>query len=114
MIRLASSFGEKPVNVAQGSTLMVRLEGGISGRAPTEIPLPAFEDQAPVTVRDVWETFQRAAADSRIKAVIVEPRGLTIGWARLEEIRSEIQQFKKSGKPVYAYLRSPGGREYYI
>ena len=32
----------------------------------------------------------------------------------MEEIRSDIEQFRKSGKPVYAYLRTPGGREYYV
>jgi protease-4 len=34
--------------------------------------------------------------------------------ARLEELRMDIEQFRKSGKPVYAYLRTPGTREYYL
>ena len=36
------------------------------------------------------------------------PKGLSSGWAKLEEIRSDLEQFRKSGKPVFAYLRTPG------
>src|ERR1035441_3302746 len=37
-----------------------------------------------------------------------------MGWARLEEIRADVERFRKSGKPVVAYLREPGTREYYV
>jgi protease-4 len=49
-----------------------------------------------------------------VKALILEPRGLDAGWAKLEELRAEILAFKASGKPVYAYLRNAGTREYYL
>jgi protease-4 len=58
--------------------------------------------------------LQQAAADSRIKALVLEPSGLSTGWAKLEELRAQILTFKKSGKPVYAYLRGAGTHEYYI
>ncbi len=63
---------------------------------------------------ETWRLLQQAAADSRIKAVVLEPRGLDAGWAKLEELRSDIIAFKKSGKPVQAFLRGAGTREYYI
>ena len=114
VVRLAGSFAEKPVTVAEGSTLVVKLENDLPEKSPPEIPLPFFEAQTPITVKEVWETFRKAASDSRIKAVIFEPRGLEIGWGKMQEIRDEILQFKKSGKPIISYLRSPSGREYYL
>ena len=114
LVRLASSFGERPVTVADGSTLVFKLEGEVPEKSPPEIPLPFFEAQAPMTVQETWETFRKAAADSRVKGIIFEPRGLAIGWAKMQEIRAEIQQFKKSGKPIIAFLRNPGAREYYL
>jgi protease-4 len=39
---------------------------------------------------------------------------LTVGWAKLQEIQRDIQDFKKSGKPVYALLQTPGSKEYYL
>jgi protease-4 len=113
-IRLAGSFAERPVNVADGSILVLKLEGEVPEKSPPEIPLPFFQAQAPLSVQEVWETFRNAAADSRIKGILFEPRRLSIGWAKMEEIHDEILQFKKSGKPVITYLRSPSGREYYL
>lgn len=113
-VRMAASFGERPVAVADRSTLILKLEGEVPEKSPTEIPLPFFEDQSPATVQQVWEMFRKAAADSRVKAIIFEPRGLSTGWARLEEIHEQILNFRKSGKPIIAFLRAPGAREYYL
>jgi protease-4 len=114
IVKLASSFGEKPVTVADGSTLILKLEGELPEKTPAEIPLPMFEAQTPMTVHEVWETFRKAAADSKVKGIIFEPRGMQIGWAKMQEVREEILQFKKSGKPIITYLREPGAREYYL
>jgi protease-4 len=45
---------------------------------------------------------------------VLQPEGLSAGWAKLQELRLDIEKFKKSGKPVFAYLRQPGTREYYV
>src|SRR6185295_5804564 len=66
------------------------------------------------TVENVWTTLRKAAADSHIKAIVFEPQNLAIGWAKLEELRGDLENFKKSGKPLYAYLKTPGAREYYL
>jgi protease-4 len=114
VVRLVGSFTERPVNVADGSTLVFKLEGEVPEKLPPEIPLPFFEEQTPMTVEQVWDTFHKAASDSRIKGILFEPRGLAIGWAKMQEIHDEILQFKKSGKPIVTYLRNPGAREYYL
>ena len=113
-VKFASSFGEKPVTVADGSTLVFKLEDALPEKTPPEIPLPMFEAQTPMAIHEVWETFRRAAYDSRVKAILFEPRDLQIGWAKMEEIHDEILQFRKSGKPVFSYLRAPSAREYYL
>src|SRR5579859_214466 len=70
-------FGtEKKVVVADNSTLVLRLEGEIPERPPIEFPIPFFEQQASSTVKDVWDLLRKAAVDSRIKAVVFEPRGV--------------------------------------
>ena len=114
LVKLVGSFGERPVSVADGSTLIFKLEGEVPEKSQAEIPLPMFQDQTPLTVLQTWETFRKAAADSRIKGIIFEPRGLEMGWAKMQEIREEILQFKKSGKPIISYLRGPSAREYYL
>jgi len=105
---------EKPPSVADGSTLMLELDGEIPEKAPMEFPIPFLEQRTPPTVTDVWAVLRKAAADNRIKAIVFEPRDLAIGWGKLEEIRDDLENFRKSGKPIYAYLKTPGAREYYL
>jgi protease-4 len=58
--------------------------------------------------------LRRAAADPRIKAVILEPESVDVGWAKMQEIHADLEQFRKSGKPLVAYLKSPSLRDYYL
>ncbi len=105
---------EKPPAIAEGSTLVLDLEGEIPEKAPVEFPIPFLEQRMPPTVTDIWGTLRKAAADNRIKAIVFEPRDLVVGWGKLEEIRSDLENLRKSGKPIYAYLKTPGAREYYL
>jgi protease-4 len=105
-------FREKPPGISANSVLVLRLRGDLPERAPVEIPI--FSEGPSLTVSNVWMSLRTAAADSHIKAVVLEPEGLNAGWAKLEELRGDLEQFRKSGKPVYAYLRTPTAREYYI
>src|SRR5947199_9386307 len=66
---------EKPPVIADGSTLMLDLEGEIPERAPVEFPIPFLQRHTPPTVADVWGTLRKATADNRIRAIIFEPRG---------------------------------------
>ncbi len=105
---------EKPPSVADGSTLILELDGDIPERPPVEFPIPFLQQRTPPTVADIWTTLHKAAVDGRIRAIVFEPRDLQIGWAKLQEIRDDLATFRKSGKPIYAYLKPPGTREYYL
>lgn len=106
-------FRDRPPEIASNSVLVVRLEGEIPEKPAMEVPF-VDNPRAAVTVASVWTALRRAAQDSRIRAVVLEPEGLSVGWAKLEEIRGDVEQFRKSGKPVFAYLRNPSAREYYV
>jgi len=115
LVAAAVRFGgaRKPT-VAANSTLVLQLEGELPEQSPVELPIPFLQQQQPLTIVETWQMLRNAAADSRIKAIVLEPRGLQIGWAKLAELRGDIQNFKKSGKPVYAYLKGAGTKEYYL
>jgi protease IV len=111
----AMRFGtDRPPAVADGSTLVLHLEGELPEQPQVTLPIPFLEDQQPMTMVETWQLLRKAAADSRIKALVLEPRSLAVGWAKLEELRGSIVAFKKTGKPVYAYLRGAGTKEYYV
>ncbi len=107
-------FANKQPTIAGNSVLVLTLEGDLPEAAPVEIPIPFLESRAMPTVRDVWASLHAATTDNRIKALVIAPRGLGVGWGKLEELHEELLEFKKSGKPVYAYLQGAGSREYYL
>jgi len=113
LVFAAWRFHDSAPSIDANSVLVLRLEGDIPERSPVELPALLGADRG-LTVAGVWMTLKKAAADTRIKAIVLEPESLAGGWAKLEEMRADLEQFRKSGKPVYAYLRTPGAREYYL
>ena len=107
-------FENKQPTIAANSVLVLALSGELPEAAPVEVPIPFLQEQSAPTIRDMWSSLHQAATDDRIKAVVLQPYGLEVGWGKLQELHQELQDFKKSGKPVYAYLRAPGSREYYL
>jgi protease IV len=111
---LARSFRESAPAVAQNSVLQLQLSGDIPERPPVEVPFGALAERPAPTVTGVWMMLRKAAVDARVKAVLLEPESLNIGWGKLEEFRADLERFKKSGKPLFAFLKTPGAREYYL
>ena len=114
LIVIALQFREKPPVIADHSVLVLKLSGELPEKPPVELPSFLGGDHAPVTVASVWSALDKAAADSHIQAVVVEPESLQAGWAKLQELQMDLARFQKSGKPVFGYLRQPGAREYYV
>lgn len=107
-------FGERRPTVSDGSTLVLHLDGEIPEKAPVSSPFPFIGNPTPVTVQELWGCLKRAAGDSRIKAVLLIANRADVGWAKLQQIRQDLLEFRKSGKPLVAFLRSAGTREYYL
>jgi protease-4 len=114
LLVVALQFREKPPSIADHSVLVMRLEGEIPEKSPLELPNLFGEDRSPVTLASIWSTLEKAAADPHIQAIVIQPEALRAGWAKLDEIGMDLDKFRKSGKPIFAYLRQPGSREYYL
>jgi protease-4 len=107
--------GERPVTISDNSVLVLKLDGDIPERPPVDYSgIPFFQSKSQVTVENVWSSLRKAAADPHVSALLLEPDGPSIGWGKMQEIKADIDQFKKSGKPVYAYLRHANLRDYYL
>jgi protease-4 len=109
-----ASLRAKPATIADGSTLILHLSGDVPEKPPVEFSIPGLGERSSITVESVWSMLRRAAADSRVKAVIFEPEGTSVGWGTMQEIHADLENFRKSGKPLVAYLQSPNLRDYYM
>ena len=114
VLTIGRLFSNKQPVVPPNAVLVLALEGDIAETAPVNIPIPFIQSQASPTVRDLWTSLRAAATDNRIKAILIQPQGLTAGWGKLQELRRDLIDFKKSGKPVYAMLRGASSKDYYL
>ena len=106
-------FGREPV-VSSNSTLVLRVGGDLAEVAPNDVVSYLRGVKAP-TVRAIVDNLRKAKVDSRVRAVMLKPTGFESPfWGKVQEVRDAVIDFKKSGKPIYAYLEYGGDREYYL
>jgi protease-4 len=106
-------FGREPA-VASNSTLVLQVGGDLSEVAPEDVVGYLRGVRVP-TVRSVIDNLRKAKIDSRVRGVILKPTTFSSPfWAKVQEIRDAVIDFRKSGKPIYAYLEYGGDREYYV
>ncbi|WP_031497066.1 signal peptide peptidase SppA [Bryobacter aggregatus] len=111
LIRAASKSAPE---TAGESFLVLRLDSEIVERPADENPIPWFDMQSPWTVLEIKQVLERAATDNKIKGLFLEGGRTSMGWAKAEELRMALLAFKKSGKPVHAFLRTPNAKDYFV
>ena len=106
------ALGRSPT-IASSSTLVLRPSGDLPELIP-EVILPIGGGQH-LTVRGYVDVIRKAKQDRRVARLLIKPGGLESPfWAKVQEVRDAIVDFRRSGKPVYAFLEYGGGKEYYL
>ena len=86
-----------------------------------ENPVPTFSlggsfsmPDAQIGLLDAIHAVEAAAADPGVKYILLRPEGATAGLAHAEEFRRALSEFRRSGKPVIAWLEAPSNGSYYL
>jgi len=66
------------------------------------------------TLYQVLNQIQKAREDKSISGIILRIDHLSIGLAKVQELRDALYDFKSSGKKIYAFMESGGNKEYYL
>lgn len=68
-----------------------------------------------VLMRDLIEAIRKGATDTRISHLVLETDGLRgASLGKLQELGAALAEFRKTGKPVYAYGRYFDQSSYYL
>ncbi len=86
----------------------------LKGTYPEGTQMPGLFGDLVESLSVCLDRLQQAGRDKSIKGVLLRINDLEIGWARLNEIQTAIQQLRKTGKPVWAYVESGGNKEYLV
>src|SRR6267142_11041 len=110
---LFAALRKGPPEIRDNSVLTLRVAGALPDYVP-EDPLRKFFGGPEDSLANLLLQFRKAKTDKRITAILLEIDMSGVGWAKSEEIRDAIADFRSSGKPVYAYLELGMNKEYYI
>ena len=101
-------------SVPGSATLMLRPGGDIQETTANDVVGQLLGRDA-ATVRGFVDSLRKAKRDARITSVVLAPSALELPyWAKVQEMRHAIVDFRTSGKPIIAFLEYGGDREYYL
>ena len=117
MIITASALsGDQKPNIKNNTVLTLDFKTSIID-SPTEDQedLFAFSNkQKNILIFDMLEAIKKAKTDDKIKGISIETDGIRAGFTQLDDIRNALEDFKKSGKFVYAYGNVVSQSAYYL
>ncbi|MCU7618063.1 signal peptide peptidase SppA [Chryseobacterium sp. PBS4-4] len=116
MIAFGSMSNEKSVSVKKNSVLTINFKTDIID-SPTEDQQSIFNvnnKNTSILIYDALEAVRKAKTDDNIKGISIEVDNLNAGITQIDDLRAAIQDFKKSGKFVYAYGNTVSQSSYYL
>ena len=102
------------------STLVIRPYGNVVEQYTTTALDRALEEatgqeRSETRLRDMLEAIHRAAGDSDISQLVIDPNYLRgIGLASLNDLADALEAFRSTGKPVVALAGFLGQNQYYL
>jgi len=108
-----SVFRKGEPTIRRNSVLALRVAGVLPDYV-TDDPLRKFFGGPEQSLTGLVMQFKKAKVDSRITAILLDIDMSGVGWAKSEELRAAIADFRTSGKPIYAYMEFGLNKEYYI
>src|SRR5205807_10410213 len=104
--------GNRP-SIQDNSVLALKISGPLPDYVPDD-PFRRLFGAQPQSLGILLAQLRKAKVDKRITAVMLDIDMSEAGWAKSEEIRGAIEDFRTSGKPVYAYMETGLNKDYYI
>jgi protease IV len=111
-ILVSALRGSRP-SIRDNSVLALKISGSMPDYVPDD-PFRRLFGSQPQSLGSLLTQFRKAKTDKRISAVMLDIDMSEAGWAKSEEIRDAITDFRASGKPVYAYMETGLNKDYYI
>lgn len=116
MIAMSAAMGDQKVNVKSDSILTLDYKTNIID-SPTEDQQGIFDfnnKNQNILVYDFVEAIQNAKNDDKIKGISIETDFISAGFTQLDAVRAALEDFKKSGKFVFAYGNMVSQPAYYL
>ncbi|MCM1483969.1 MAG: signal peptide peptidase SppA [Muribaculaceae bacterium] len=107
---------ETPTQAKAGSVLRIKLAGEVADRYEPGPILDRLYGGIPeiLPLNTLLSAIEKASSDDRIEGIYLDCGGVSVGLAQAQAIISALDEFKESGKWVYAYADNYSQADYFI
>lgn len=101
--------------VEKNSVLVLKLNGSIDEQGTDNTIGKLTGNYIPSTgLNDILSAIKKAKDEENIKGIYIDASVLSTDYATLQEIRSALEDFRKSGKKIIAYADTYSQGSYYL
>lgn len=101
--------------VEKNSVLVLKLNGSIDEQGTDNTIGKLTGNYIPSTgLNDILSAIKKAKEEENIKGIYIDADVLSTDYATLQEIRSALEDFRKSGKKIIAYADTYSQGSYYL
>lgn len=102
-------------SVEKNSVLVLKLNGSIDEQGTDNTIGKLTGNYTPSTgLNDILSAIKKAKEEENIKGIYIDAGLLSTDYATLQEIRSALENFRKSGKKIIAYADTYSQGSYYL
>ncbi|MDQ5835697.1 MAG: S49 family peptidase, partial [Acidobacteriota bacterium] len=100
--------------IPSNSVVVLKVEGSLPDFTNADEISTRFFGAEPNSLASLLLQLRKAKTDKRVGAVLLDVGMVEGGWAKAEEIRDAVADFRKSGKPIYSYMEFADDKSYFI
>jgi protease IV len=89
----------------------IRLAGGLDEAPVVDDPLFGGHSE---NFKSKIDRIKKAQNDKSVQALLIHIDGLEIGWAKVDELRAALAEFRKTGRKAYAFLEAGEAKDYLV
>lgn len=113
-----SSLDDKGPSIENGGVLVIDLSGEIADRSqenPLEgLDIDGLSSSGKLGLNDILKSIERAKTDDRIKGILINNENINASFATLNEVLIALNDFKSSGKFIWAYAEYYSQGAYFL
>lgn len=115
IVAVVAAASNKSEPIAEKSFLKIDFNYAITERSENNnSPFSMFGKAQGLGINQIEEALTAAKKDPKIKGILLELSGFGAGLTKAELVRNALLDFKKSGKPIYAYAEYYDQKTYYV
>lgn len=114
---MAAAGSSKPVMPAEAVLSIDFSKMTLAEQSEEADPFAALQGGemiSPVGIYEAIKAVNAAAEDPAIRYIYMRPDAASGGFARIEEFRTALKNFRNSGKAVVSYIENPTNAGYYL